>query len=442
MKLFGFSAESSPSAGVPTSHENSEGMKRILIFFLLALSLNGAAQEQPEEVQVPDGFASLWVEKDGAFTPDAIQRTLDDLAQQQNDPEQIVVFIHGFKKPRAGSTRDFNELVKRVRSQLEKNNTRVGIVGVQWDSSINIPNTKGLNALKVMRAYHEAIPLARTVGRGPTRALLLALQEKYPKAHISMFAHSMGCELAAAAILPETVYEEYPPFGETYRPKTDVELEMLVLAGSDLDYDFWYKSGVDADEVEQRSRLTWFTVADYLTKGDKVLNTRKRVRGLAGGSAFPRMTLPQLDQAIAERRIFIDQKDIPRSHQFLDYYTDERLERIIATLRYLTEPRAPQPEEMADLDEILAAPDDMELLLEYLDHASYASKFYATWRIERINCGDARHMTDLTLEEILETLRSEPQKIAEMRPGCDCQSVKKGQFPSPKVMEEAGVKAH
>ena len=160
----------------------------------------------------------------------------------------------------------------------------------------------------------------------------------------------MGCEVAAAALLPEIRYEEYPPFLEAYQPKRPVQLDMLVLAGSDLDYDFWYKSGLSPREMEGRARMTWLTVADYLGKGDKTLNTRRRVRGRAAGTSFPRMTLPQLDQAVSERRIFIDHEDIPRNHQFLDYYEEPRLERILATLRYLTMPRAPQPDEIAELD--------------------------------------------------------------------------------------------
>ncbi|MFA7483758.1 MAG: alpha/beta hydrolase [Vulcanimicrobiota bacterium] len=411
----------------------------IQVLLLLLLTSVVSLGQEPE-VHTPDGFAPLWLEKDGQFTPEALEATLNELSRLQDDPEQIVVFIHGFKKPRAGSTRDYNTLVKRLRPLFESDQSRVGFVGVQWDSAVDIPSSKGLDALRMIRAYHDMVPVARTVGRGPTRALLLALQEKYPKAHISLLAHSMGCEVAAAAVLPEITYLDHKPFGQTHRPQDDVQLDMLVLAGSDLDYDFWYKSGIEADEVEERTRLIWFTVADYLSKGDKALNTRRRIRGMAGGSAFPRMTLPQLDQAVAERRIFIDHKDIPRSHQFLDYYTDERLERMVAVLRYLTVPRAQQPEEITDLDEILAAPHDLELLLSYLDHPNYASKFYATWRIERINCGDARHMTDLTLEEVVELLRHDPKKIEEFRQTSPCISVKKGLIPSPKAMKAAGIK--
>ncbi len=393
----------------------------------------------PVLAQGPEGFASLWVEKNAGFTLDEVRQTLAELARQETDPEQIIVFIHGFKKPRAGSTRDFNALAKQVEEQFAKDSTRVALVGVQWDSSVDIPKAKGLDALRMIRAYHDAVPLARSVGRGPTRALLLALQERYPKAHLSVFAHSMGCEVAASALLPEIDYEEYEPFGETFRPQDDVRLDLLVLAGSDLDYDFWYKSGISAKEMEERTRLAWLTVADYLTKGDKVLNTRRRIRGRAGGSSFPRLTMEQLDQTVAEARLFFDNHDIPRSHQFLDYYSDERLARILAALRYITLPRAPQPDELAILDEILAAPDDPDVLLPLLDSPGYAAKFYALWRLERLNCGNSRHMTDLTLDEMTELLKLDPKKLPDVIDGCECHTVRKHQFPSPKQLKEAGV---
>ena len=289
----------------------------------------------------------------------------------------------------------------------------------------------------MIRAYRETVPLARSVGRGPTRELLLELQKEYPKAHLSVFAHSMGCEVAAAALLPEIVYHEYVPFVDPFRPDHAVQLDMIVLAGSDLDYDFWYKSGISARALENRTRLTWLTVADYLTKGDKVLNTRKRIRGRAGGSSFPRMTLEQLDQTVGERRIFIDQRSIPRGHQFLDYYETKRLDRILSTLRYLTAARAPEPEEIEVLDEILAAPNRPGALLPYLDEPGYTAKFYALWRIERLNCGDARHMTDLTLDDIVELLRSDPQKVEEMRSSTECVTVQKAHFPTEKTLTEA-----
>lgn len=411
-----------------------------LITLLLLLTLSGTFVLAEGETDAgPNKFASFWVDKSATLQPGVLEQTLAEIDQQDDDPDQIVVFVHGFKKPREGSTRDFNALAERVRNQFSKRSDHLALVGLQWESGVTIPNSSGLNALRMMRAYQDTIPLARSVGRGPGRRLLLALQDKYPNAHISVMAHSMGCEVAAAALLPEIRYEDYKPFVEVFEPDRPIQLEMLVLAGSDLDYDFWYTSGLSPREMEGRAKMTWLTVADYLGKGDKTLNTRRRVRGRAAGTSFPRMTLAQLDQALSERRIFIDHQAIPRNHGFLDYYEEPRLVRIAATLRYLTMPRAPQPDEIAELDEILAAPNDLETLLPYLDRPSYASKFYALWRLERVNCGDARHMTDETLDDIAEMLKYEPEKIRAVLEQSDCVTVREGQFPSQKALREAGV---
>ncbi len=415
----------------------------LLILSLLLLGCPAWTQDQdpdPEDegspteaTLAPTGYASLWVDKSAAVSKEVVDKTLAEANALQPDPEQIVVFIHGFKKPRDGSTRDFNALTERLQPMFAKDSTRVMFVGLQWESA-----TKA-SLLKMQKTYLDTVPLARSVGRGPARQLLLELQKRYPKAHVSVFAHSMGCEVAAAAMLPEISYDEHQPFVETYLPNEQVQLDMLTLAGSDLDYDFWYKSDISARRFESRCRFTWLTVADHLEKGDRTLNMRSRVRGKAAGATFPRMTLEQLDQTVSERRLFLDHRGIPTNHKLLNYYEVPRLERIVATLRYLTTPRAPQPDEIAELDEILAAPSQLEILLPYLDKPSYSAKFYTLWRIERINCGNARHMTDLTLLDITNLLKERPKKIWTERPKSDCLTVKNGQFPTEKVMIKAGA---
>ena len=416
---------------------------RLLLLLLGLLLLGGPVWTQdqdpdeegsPTEATLsPSGYASLWVDKSAVVTPAAVEKTLADANALESDPEQIVVFIHGFKKPRDGSTRDFNALTQRLQPMFAKDSTQVMFVGLQWESA-----TKA-SLLKMQKTYLDTVPLARSVGRGPARQLLLELQKRYPKAHVSVFAHSMGCEVAAAALLPEIRYDDQQPYVETYKPSEQVQLDMLTLAGSDLDFDFWYKSDISARKFEGRCRFTWLTVADHLERGDRVLNMRSRVRGKAAGATFPRMTLEQLDQTISERRLFLDHREIPINHKFLNYYELPRLERIVATLRYLTAPRAPEPDEIAELDEILAAPSEMEVLLPYLDRASYSAKFYALWRIERMNCGDARHMTDLTLLNVVNMLKDRPKKIWTERPKSDCVTIKKGQFPTEKLMIKAGA---
>ena len=51
-------------------------------------------------------------------------------------------------------------------------------------------------------AYLRMVTRARNVGHQAGRQLLLRVQKQYPKAHLSILGHSLGCEVAAACLLP------------------------------------------------------------------------------------------------------------------------------------------------------------------------------------------------------------------------------------------------
>jgi hypothetical protein len=226
---------------------------------------------------------------------------------------------------------------------------------------------------------------------------------------------------------------------ETFEPKSAVKLLMAVFCGSDLDYDIWAKSQVEARAQSQRVEMTWSTVAPLLGKGDKVLSYRARLRGRAAGSAFPKMTLTQLDDVVSKRRLILDGEDIPNSHDFGEYYNDARLDRIVPVMLYLANPGLPKPLELAELDKILEAPADAASLTPFLDSGRYGTLFYTLWRLERLNCGDARHMTDGTLETIARLLKEHPQMIWKEQKKTECVTVQRGEFPSVRMMTRAGA---
>ena len=403
-----------------------------LMLLMLCVPVWGDDKELPAPTVAPVGYAQLWIDETGLASVETLKATLAELKEQEPNPEQIFVFIHGFDDPRDYTTNEYNELVQRIQEQYKDHPTRLGMVGLQWDSAVTG------SILSTDKVYFEKIPLARSIGRNPARHLLFALQDRHPKAHITLLAHSMGCEIAAAALLPEISYADYEPFVDTYLPAKTLKISMMVLAGSDLDYDFWYKSQLPGKDLTERCGLTWATMSDYLGKGDKVLNVRGKIRGKAGGAAFPRMTLDQLNQTVSRRQWYLDHQNIPRDHLFQVYYDSARLKNLVAALRFLTE-KGPKPKAFAELDQVLAAPDDLNILLPYLDSENYAVKFYALWRIEKINDGDARHMTDLTLEKIATMLKDHPQQIWREMKTTDCVTVRKGQFPTEKTMIKAGA---
>src|SRR5690606_29836839 len=110
--------------------------------------------------------------------------------------------------------------------------------------------------------------------------------------------------------------------------------------------------------------------------------------------------VPQLDQVVGSRRILLDTSGVPTDHNFDKYYDQARLQRMLASMLYLADPKLKKPAELAELDEILALPDDVSTLLPYLDSPNTGTLLYTLWRLERLNCGDARHMTDQTIEQI------------------------------------------
>lgn len=412
-------------------------MRRLLIFLIAHLIMVPVLAQQPAPAPAPPlpakNFAPLWVDRTAVVTPEALSATVAAVKKQQADPQHVVLFIHGFDVKRDSSTVEFDALADRLHEQFQPSHDRVAYAGIQWESADDA------SVLKLANIYWQKISLARSVGRGPARQLLIALHKQFPKAHISVMAHSMGCEVAAAAVVPEIQYADQLPFVDTYQPTADVPLLLMALCGSDLDYDIWAKSHAQAKAVDQRTKLNWQTVAPYLGKGDKVLAMRAKLRGLAAGSSFPKMTVEQLDGSCSRRHIVFDGEDIPTDHAFSKYYDSERLARIVPTIHWLVDPKLPTPREVSELDTILAAPNDVDSLAPFLDNGRYGTLFYTLWRLERLNCGDARHMTDSTLDEAARLLKDKPQMIFKLQQKTDCVTIKNGQFPTETMMTRHGA---
>ena len=414
---------------------------KILTCLLWGLFLLPVTAQEPAATETglssvylePKNYSPLWVDSTAVVTPEAVAATVAGLKKQEPNPDHIVVFIHGFNLTRDASTAEFDQLAERLKTELTKSGAnKVAFAGVQWDSASNS------SLFQLANVYWQKISVARSVGRGPTRELLLAIQSAFPRAPVSVMAHSMGCEAAAAALIPEIVYEDQVPFVPTYQPETEAKLNMVTFCGSDLDYDIWSKSG--AQTWGQRSKMLWQTVApNEKGKKDRVLSYRARLRGKAAGASFPKMTLRQLDEMVGNRRIILDTEAIPTDHSLEKYYDQARLSRIVATMLYVPNPKRAKPPEIAQVDQILSAPDDISSLLPYLDSPHFGTLFYTLWRIERLNCGDARHLSDGTLEAIAQTLRERTQMVWREAPKSECLTIKNEQFPTVTQMTRSGA---
>lgn len=440
-------------------------------------------------------FVLAWLGDGSQISEFTIGETLYNVHRVQDQPDHIVVLVHGYNVPREDGANQFQEVADRCYQALKKLDRSAVVVGLEWDSAAPGAQTPW----RAEDAYLQKVSRARVVGHKAARQLLLRLQQEFPRAKIDVLAHSLGCEVSASALFPNIVYDdeifqpqaEAPPAGphtfDSYDPDRPLHLNCWALTGSDLDYNVWAKGKVEFDSAQSKADFMWMTISPYVGNGfrDQVLQIRQMSRGMAGGSAFPHMTEAQYDSIFSRRAVFFDQRDIPQGHEFVRYFNQSRLDRILAAAIYIADhpaqkalpaagevvsvpvvratppkggflgplldqdspppPSMPaastEPAELADLDKILAAPNRIEELLPWLESPNSSAQLYALWRLERILCGGSRHFADETLDAVTRMLRSTPRKVWSERESSACESVRRGYWPSEGLMTKAGAPA-
>jgi hypothetical protein len=448
---------------------------KILTRFLLAWLLSGmAAAQQP--------FVLAWLGDGSQLAEFTVGETLYNVHRIQDQPEHIVVLVHGYNVPREDGANQFQEVADRCYAELNKLGRKSVVVGLEWDSAAPGAQTPW----RAKNAYLTKVERARIVGHNAARQMLVRLQKEFPRAKINVLAHSLGCEVSAGALFPNMVYEDEIPKTASYDPAQPLRLNCWALTGSDLDYNVWYNGQIDFDSPQSHADLMWMTISPYVGNGfrDQVLQVRQAIRGMAGGSAFPHMTERQYDSIFSRRAVLFDQRDIPQGHEFVRYFSQPRLARILAAAVWIGDhpadgslplagapasvpvvradaprgfvgptldsepaPAAPpvqpsmaEPEELADLDKVLAAPNRIEELLPWLE-SSNSAQLYALWRLERILCGGSKHFADETLDKITRLLRSKPRTVWAERETSPCESVRRGYWPTESLMTKAGAPA-
>lgn len=388
------------------------------------------AQEAEIPTEGDPSWAPLWIDGSATVEPEAVARCLEALAAQR--PEVIVYMLHGYDMGREESSRMYDALARGVRAGLP--NQSVGLVGLQWESG-------GNSLINPSGDYFNTLARARDIGRGPLRQVMLGAAERFPNPPVAILTHSMGCEMAVAAVVPEVKYAQHAPKASIYEAQRELSVTLAAFVGSDLDYDVWYQAGDAALRWFDRCQMTWSTLSDPTTRGDKVLSLRSRIRGKALGSLLPRLTQGQLDFVIPARRFYLDGQAVPSNHAFDAYFNEARLARILSVLRYLTRAGEPEPDELRAMREVMETPDNLAELLPHLDSPYTGAGFATLWRVERLNCGDARHMTDQTLERAVLMLADSPQQVWRAQHDSDCVTMRKGQYPTVQMMNRAGAPA-
>ncbi len=378
------------------------------------------------------GFSSIWIDDSATVTEEAVAKTISDTTAQNPNPDHLVVLIHGFAVPRADSTVEYGIVSERIRKEYAKHGKSVAIVGIQWDSAVS------LNLFSLPGKYHHKTLLSRKTGRFGARHTLLELQKHFPNAQISIMAHSMGCEVAAAATNPTMKFDKVTDELGAYRPDESVSLDGMVLCGADLNYDAAAHGGTSVNF--QHGKMMYMTMSEVLGNDrDKILDLRRLLGGRALGSAFPKMTEQQYDGILGSRRIIFDNKQIPLEHFMLKYYSEWRLARIIPSLISYGDPQAPVSEDLAAINEVMDAPNTVEALAPYLNGKTFSSTLYAVWRLEHLLCGGSQHLADGYFSRLARVAKSTPRKVLYGRSESPCEQVKQGIFPSEEMMERAGA---
>ena len=449
-------------------------MKIFTRFLLIWLLSAAAACQQP--------FVLAWLGDDSQISEFTIGETLYNVHRIQDQPDHIVVLVHGYNVPREDGADQFQQVADRCYGALTKLSRTAVVVGLEWDSAAPGAQTPW----RAEDAYLQKVARARVVGHNAARQVLLRLQKEFPRAKIDVMAHSLGCEVSAGALYPNMVYEDEIPKTASYDPAQALRLNCWALTGSDLDYNVWANGQIEFDSPQSKADLMWMTISPYVGSGfrDQVLQIRQMSRGMAGGSAFPHMTEQQYDSIFSRRAVFFDQRDIPQGHEFVRYFSEARLGRILAAAVWIgdhpaegalpaagptlsvpvvrpeaargfvgplpeSEPaqvgpklvEVPEPADLSDLDKVLAAPNRIEELLPWLEAPNSSAQLYALWRLERILCGGSKHFADETLDKITRLLRSKPRLVWTERETSPCESVRRGYWPSEALMTKAGAPA-
>lgn len=398
---------------------------RILCIFLLLIGL-ALAQGAPTLV---------WIDQTTRLTDDAINTALSQLAAQTPNPSHIVVLVHGFDVPREDSQAQFTTVAQRLQAAFAKaGQPNVAVLGVQWDSAVDA----GLFSME--DAYNQKTLQSRATGRFGLRQLLIAVEKRFPGVPLDLMAHSMGCELAAAALRPDMKFDPTTDALGAFEPKTDFAINSFVMCGSDLDYDAAYKG--DLAPKPQPVKLMWMTISPYLGEHeqDRVLKLRALIRGAAAGSVLPEFTELQWNGLTQGQRVLFDNVAIPTDHAYLSYYGEDRINRIVPNVIYKADPKGRQaPPELASIAAVMAQPSLVNLLTPFLDSQDLSTKIYALYRLECLLCGGPKHLANEYLSNEFKKMRDRPKLVRQDCKDSPCQVMKQGFWPTEAEFTRAGA---
>ena len=400
------------------------GVALWIVICLLTLLRTAGAQELP--------FFPVWIDNSGELSAEQADAYVEDFARGNPEPAHIVVWLHGFATTREESTEEFHILTDRLKAAFEENGEQVSVVGLQWDSAVR------LSLFSIIGEYEGKTKLARKTGRLGARRFLLALQERYPGAKISLLGHSMGCEVAMAAVRPDVDFGKNDR-DQAYEPAAPLNIHSAVLLGADLDYDIGSKSRLPLKS--HGLKLFWLTQDSLFRpqEQDSVLGLRAILSGKALGASFPLMTQEQYDGLLGHRVAVFDKRAIPHNHSFLRYYDQERINRVTRALLVRAGANVEPPPELLAIDRVIEAPNEAEALKPFLDDPTFSGQVYALWRLETLLGSGSSNFANGHLQSVASAVYHRPKAVFGLRKKSLSPTVRDGMWPTPKGLARSGA---
>jgi hypothetical protein len=238
-----------------------------------------------------------------------------------------------------------------------------------------------------------------------------------------VFAHSLGSEIAMHAIDPLSDPDEHAA-DLTYQPEQKLNVDLVSLAGADLDQDHRLPVfGAGAGSIQ----LLWITIPERGATRDRVLILRKLTRGKpAVGDRAPRFSAKDLDDLVSNRRLVFDSREIPAGHAILDYYEGGRIRRLADAAVALRTGEPGRSELLGELDRLLKEPVQSERLRAALRSEDASQRLYALWRLEHAYCGAATHLVDGSAQALATLALRKPKDAEKLREKSRCVAFKNG----------------
>jgi len=367
----------------------------VLAVGLVALGTGrGSAEPRTATAQAEPAYRQVILGTDGRAEVPALDRLAGEVRQDvAGERSQIVVMVHGFQTPLAEGQEEFETIANRIRKDSNRLGMHPCIIGVHWDSGSEsmakwVPKAVGnrLTSLlgfkkAIKNPYLEKLKLARLTGRTGLRSVLFRLQESAPGVPIHLIAHSMGAEVAVAALAPEaSASDAASATGEIEQPERTLRVGLVTLAGADLDYDmFCREKGGALEQALGRAQVWWVTVPGA-KHADGMLEIRRGAgRCDAVGNRGLKLCRNDLNRLLQRRGLVLDVGNVPIKHGFEDYLNDKRVDSLAASMLYLQSPESPaaRGSVLAALDGVLGAD---ATALHLTSDSSPCVRLYAAWR--------------------------------------------------------------